>query len=166
MPFKIQRLSARLRRTLLNVIVAACLFFLYDSYMLLNHHPVRHELATSSNSKHERVFIASIHWNNEKILRSHWNKAVVDLVTFLGPQNVFVAALENISWDNSKSALKELDDQLAMYEEHRSIILTTQPIRMRYRGYRYTTQKDGSEHLEAGKNFVAFLIWPAYETRS
>jgi hypothetical protein len=91
--------------------------------MLLNHHSVRHKLATSSNSKHDRVFIASIYWNNEKILQSHWNKAVVDLVTFLGPQNVFVAALENGSWDNSKSALKELDDRLAMFEVHRSIIL-------------------------------------------
>jgi hypothetical protein len=62
--------------------------------------------------KNTRVYIASIHWNNEQILREHWNDAVVDLVKALGPENVFVSIYESGSWDDSKGALRELDQKL------------------------------------------------------
>ncbi|PSN65753.1 polysaccharide export protein [Corynespora cassiicola Philippines] len=71
----------------------------------------------------ERYFIASIHWNNEKILRSHWNKAVVELVKYLGPENTYVAVLESGSWDNSKDALRELDQALGGLNTPRKIVL-------------------------------------------
>src|SRR5262249_8650949 len=50
----------------------------------------------------QRVYIASLHWNNEPILRSHWNDAVVALAKTLGPENVFITVYESGSWDDSK----------------------------------------------------------------
>ena len=44
----------------------------------------------SAPRRSERIYIASIHWNNEAILRSHWNDAVVSLANALGRENVFV----------------------------------------------------------------------------
>lgn len=70
-----------------------------------------------------RVYIASLHWNNEKILRSDWNKGVVELVTTLGPENVFVSVYESGSWDNSKGALRELDRELEKTGVAKKIIL-------------------------------------------
>ncbi|KAI9864754.1 MAG: hypothetical protein M1824_004661 [Vezdaea acicularis] len=60
----------------------------------------------------ERIFIASTHWNNEEILRSHWNLMVVKLAEELGPGQVYVSVYESGSWDDSKGALKELKDAL------------------------------------------------------
>lgn len=57
----------------------------------------------------ERIYIASLHWNNEPILRSYWNDAVLALAKALGRENVFVAIHESGSWDDSKGALRELD---------------------------------------------------------
>jgi Cryptococcal mannosyltransferase 1. len=70
-----------------------------------------------------RVFIASLHWNNEKILRNGWNKGVVDLVNTLGHDNVFVSVYESGSWDKSKDALRELDQELGRIGVGRKIVL-------------------------------------------
>jgi len=71
----------------------------------------------------QRVYIASLHWNNEYILRSHWNNAVVALAEVLGPENVFITVYESGSWDNSKGALRELDSQLDKLGVPRNITL-------------------------------------------
>jgi hypothetical protein len=71
-----------------------------------------------------RVYIASIHWNNEPILRDYWNKAVVDLVKVLGPENVFVSVYESGSWDDSKGALRSLDRTLGDLGVRRNITLS------------------------------------------
>ncbi|KAL4890322.1 cryptococcal mannosyltransferase 1-domain-containing protein [Aspergillus ambiguus] len=71
-----------------------------------------------------RIFIASIHWNDEIILRSHWNQAVVDLVQALGPQNVFVSVYESGSYDNTKDALMTLDRSLSALDVPRNITLS------------------------------------------
>ncbi|KAK5990768.1 hypothetical protein PT974_09040 [Cladobotryum mycophilum] len=60
----------------------------------------------------ERIYIASMHWNNEAILRSHWNDAVIRLTETFGPENVFVSIYESGSWDDSKGALLDLDKEL------------------------------------------------------
>ncbi|KJZ78381.1 hypothetical protein HIM_02419 [Hirsutella minnesotensis 3608] len=60
----------------------------------------------------ERVYIASMHFNNGDILRHHWNKAVLDLTREFGPDNVFVSIFESGSWDDSKEVLRELDREL------------------------------------------------------
>jgi hypothetical protein len=70
-----------------------------------------------------RVYIASLHWNNEKILRSAWNKGVVDLVKTLGPSNVFVSVYESGSWDDSKGALRDLDRELEKTGVGKKIVL-------------------------------------------
>jgi hypothetical protein len=71
----------------------------------------------------QKIFISSTHWNNEHILRSHWNQAVIDLVNHLGPENVYISILESGSWDNSKGALRDLDRSLADLNVRRTIIL-------------------------------------------
>ncbi|KAH8731166.1 cryptococcal mannosyltransferase 1-domain-containing protein [Phaeosphaeriaceae sp. PMI808] len=72
----------------------------------------------------ERIYITSIHWNNEKILRSHWNNAIITLAEALGRENVFVAVYESGSWDDSKGALRELDVALWEHDIRRNITLS------------------------------------------
>lgn len=74
--------------------------------------------------RHERLFIASMHWNNEAILRSHWNDAVVELARAWGPENVFVSVYESGSWDESKDALRDLDVRLGQLGVPRNITLS------------------------------------------
>lgn len=116
------------RRSWKNYLVACgALFLLLDSYYLfLNslHPPVR-VTKSSPWAETERVFIASTHWNNEAVLRSHWNNALLDLIRHIGPQNVFVSILEGGSWDKSKDALSELDTELERMQVPRSVILDT-----------------------------------------
>jgi hypothetical protein len=70
-----------------------------------------------------RIFIASLHWNTEVILRSRWNDAVVNLVRHLGVENVYFSAYESGSWDDTKLALTELDERLAQLELRRTVLL-------------------------------------------
>jgi hypothetical protein len=72
----------------------------------------------------ERVYIASLHWNNEAVLRSHWNNAVVELAKTLGPENIFISVYESGSWDDSKGALRELDGRLERLGVPRNITLS------------------------------------------
>lgn len=69
----------------------------------------------------QKIFIASMHWNNEAIIRSHWSGALLDLVKHYGANNVYVSISESGSWDNTKGALRELDAKLAMLGVSRSI---------------------------------------------
>jgi hypothetical protein len=72
----------------------------------------------------ERIYIASIHWNNEEVLQSHWNNAVVALAKALGPENVYITVYESGSWDNSKHVLRELDTSLGEHNIRRNITLS------------------------------------------
>jgi len=71
----------------------------------------------------QKIFIASIHWNNEKILRSHWVSGVLGLVEHFGKDNVYVSVQESGSWDDSKGALRELDQSLELAGVRRRIVL-------------------------------------------
>ncbi|GAB7352058.1 hypothetical protein MBLNU459_g2566t1 [Dothideomycetes sp. NU459] len=71
----------------------------------------------------ERIFVASTHWNNELILRSHWIPAVLDLTRHFGADNIFISVVESGSWDNSKDALRELDLELEKAAIQRKIVL-------------------------------------------
>lgn len=93
---------------------------------------------TPAPYKRERIYISSIHWNNERILRSHWCNAVVELVKLFGPENVFVSVFESGSWDNSKGALRELDRRLEELNVPRNITLDR------------TTHKDELERVPNG----------------
>ena len=55
-----------------------------------------------------RIYIASLHWNNEAILREFWNQGVVAIARAFGLDNIYVNIQESGSWDDSKGALSEL----------------------------------------------------------
>jgi hypothetical protein len=74
-------------------------------------------------------------WHTETLLRSHWNKAMVDLVKYLGPENVHISLLGTQSsdpWDNTMGALQELDTLLGQLNVPRSFMLdnTTHEVEM------------------------------------
>jgi glycosyltransferase involved in cell wall biosynthesis len=62
----------------------------------------------------ENILLIGIHWNSEKILRSHWNQAVVDTANAIsrGGGGVFVSIVENGSQDGTKAALIQLREKL------------------------------------------------------
>jgi hypothetical protein len=71
----------------------------------------------------DRIFIASMHWNNEIAIRTYWGAAVLDLVRYFGPENVYISIIESGSWDGSKDALRELDLHLEELGVQRSVEL-------------------------------------------
>ena len=79
---------------------------------------------TIPNVKGQRIFIASIHWNNELILRSNWNDQVVNLVKYFGAENVYISIYESGSYlDDTKGVLRELDGELEKLSVKRTITL-------------------------------------------
>jgi hypothetical protein len=71
-----------------------------------------------------RIYIAAQHWNTAYILRKHWNPALYALVQELGIENVFVSIYESGSYDQSKDALRELDNALEGLGVRRSIVMS------------------------------------------
>ena len=80
--------------------------------------------STIPPAERERIFIASMHWNNELIIRSHWSAAVLDLVKYYGPENVYISIEESGSWDDTKGALRQLESELEKLNVPRSITLS------------------------------------------
>jgi len=74
-------------------------------------------------ARNERVYVASIHWNNGPVLRAHWNQAVKDLVTLFGSENIYISVFESGSWDDSKEVLAELDADLERLGVQRTVLL-------------------------------------------
>lgn len=72
----------------------------------------------------ERIYIASVNWNNEIILRSHWSQALLELAWKLGPENVYISIYESGSYDNTKGALMELDMELERLQVPHTITLS------------------------------------------
>jgi len=71
----------------------------------------------------EKLYIASIHWNDAEILSSHWIPALLDLVREYGKENLFISILESGSWDEAKDLLRSLDSLLGALGVERSIVL-------------------------------------------
>ncbi|OKL58986.1 hypothetical protein UA08_05765 [Talaromyces atroroseus] len=135
MPF----LNTRIRRLLGRLLILAIFGILTDTSWVIYRANNTISAAGQSNSGIElvggegegtqkggkqRIFISSTHWNNEAILRSHWNTALVQLVKSLGPENVFVSIIESGSWDGTKNALHDLDDALGQMGVKRSISMS------------------------------------------
>lgn len=76
------------------------------------------------SSHTDRVFVASMHWNNELIIRSHWSTAVLDLVKHFGPENVYIFIIGD-SFDDTKGALMDLGLELKKLGIERSIELAS-----------------------------------------
>lgn len=104
----------------LLLVVALSSLEVLSIHSTLTRNPVIH----TAKPGRQRIFIASIHWNNEDILKSHWISAVVALARELGPENVFISIQESGSWDKSKAVLRELDQQLADDRIPRRIVLS------------------------------------------
>ncbi|PFH59366.1 hypothetical protein XA68_12474 [Ophiocordyceps unilateralis] len=111
--------TMRLRRTLRwrTVRLLALLFCLFSVLEVLWIHGKlaggdQQRSTTDPSRPHERIYIASMHFNNGDILRHHWNDAVIRLTEVFGPANVFVSILESGSWDDSKELLQELAREL------------------------------------------------------
>ncbi|KAF2861512.1 glycosyltransferase family 69 protein [Piedraia hortae CBS 480.64] len=71
----------------------------------------------------ERIFIASIHWTDEAVLRARWAPAVASLARTLGSDNVFVSIYESGSFDDTKGALQLLNEDLSHSHIPHRIIL-------------------------------------------
>jgi hypothetical protein len=71
----------------------------------------------------EKLFIASIHWNDEKILSSHWITALLSFINAYGASNLYISVFESGSWDNTKLILQNLDWTLENLGVERSIVL-------------------------------------------
>ncbi|KAH7358778.1 cryptococcal mannosyltransferase 1-domain-containing protein [Plectosphaerella cucumerina] len=63
--------------------------------------------------KHERVYIAALHWNSAYLIYMQWKDSVLALADALGHENVFVSIYESGSWDETKDMLGWLDSELA-----------------------------------------------------
>ena len=107
-----------MRAVILTVVVWSAVEIIYVRYAL-----ARRPEQAPAHFGNEKIYIASIHWNNEGILRSHWVSAVIDLAKELGHDNVFVSVQESGSWDDSKGALSILDEELEKAGIRRKIIL-------------------------------------------
>ncbi|KAI9158267.1 hypothetical protein HJFPF1_06259 [Paramyrothecium foliicola] len=114
--YPLRKLRPAFRRTgiLRYVLSIVLVFVLLETHRVhddLSHAIEQHETYTAPRGP-VRIFIASLHWNNEIILREFWNQRLLELVKALGPDNVFVSVVESGSYDLSKDALRELDDSL------------------------------------------------------
>jgi hypothetical protein len=123
MPTRLPR-SLRRRSSMQLLIIAVTLFIVFDLSQALHCRSAPAIELELPVKRPERIYIASIHWNNELILRSHWNNAVVALAKALGPENVFVTVYKSGSWDNSKHVLRELDTYLGQHNIRRNITLS------------------------------------------
>jgi hypothetical protein len=107
-------------------LLCLCGILLLDFFFIALSHPPSRRVSLSSlpqNVRGQKIFIASIHRNSERILRTHWNEAVINLTKHLGVKNVFVSVHESGSQDDTKGALRDLDFELKELGVHRSIEL-------------------------------------------
>ena len=118
-----RRRSTRARYIRSSLIVL-CTLLIIDFLSLRQKFSSQSCFAVSERSgKPQKLFIASTHWNNEKKLLDFWNKSVLDLAQYLGPENVYVSIYESGSWDDSKGALGLLDQDLERLGVQRTIVL-------------------------------------------
>ncbi|EXJ93027.1 hypothetical protein A1O3_01583 [Capronia epimyces CBS 606.96] len=115
-----RRLRKHVRTTLITAILLITLFDVVGYHRL--------SIDTTANNREagagtQKIFIASIHWNNEAVLRGYWNTAVLALAKQFGVENVYISVYESGSWDDSKGALRELDQQLDKLGVNRTVVL-------------------------------------------
>ena len=99
-------------RVLRATLILFAIFFIVDVVSLIYARRHQNLPAKTPDVRGQKIFIASIHWNNEAILRSNWNRAVLELVDYFGVGNVYISIYESGSWDGSKEALRLLDNDL------------------------------------------------------
>ena len=100
------------------------LFCIVDILSLISTRQHQNLTLKAPNVRGHKVFIASIHWNNEPILRSNWSAALLELVDYFGPENVYISIYESGSWDNSKEVLRVLASDLERKGVQRTVKLS------------------------------------------
>ena len=117
-PFRRATRMRSSRAILLVLLLSFLLDFLSLSRILSRRPP-----PATVHSPVQRIYITAIHWNNEVVLKSNWNKAVLELAKHLGPENIYISIYESGSWDDSKGALRSLDAELGQLGVPRTVIL-------------------------------------------
>ena len=74
--------------------------------------PIRIADHTAASQIKEHIFIASLHWNGEKLIREHWEPAILNLAWHFGKDNVYISVVDGGSGDDAKGALRELGLEL------------------------------------------------------
>lgn len=113
-----------LTSTILTIILSEALYntlYYPPSYRVTP--PSIHDPPLEIVGKRPKIFIASIHRNNAAILSSHWTNAVLNLIDYLGAENVYFSTYESGSIDNTKEQLTYLDSQLEARNVARTVIL-------------------------------------------
>ncbi|KAK6193188.1 hypothetical protein LQW54_012713 [Pestalotiopsis sp. IQ-011] len=88
--------------------------FLLDAIRLISRRPPTHRSpprqrrAPVPGVNETSVYIVSVHRNTEFMQRTAWNDAVLELVDYLGAENVHFSAVESGSQEGTKDALMEL----------------------------------------------------------
>lgn len=82
-----------------------------------------HHVARTAGRNRERIYIASMHFNDAKII-NRWSKELLSLIDTLGSDNVFVSIYESGSWDNTKEHLHALDSQLEAKGVQRRVVVS------------------------------------------
>lgn len=112
------------RRLLQALLISVALWTVLEVLVIYRRVSAAEAIKPHMPQKPERIYIASMHWNNEEILRSHWNDAIVQLAKTWGTENVFVSVYESGSWDDTKGALRDLDVELDRLGVRRNITLS------------------------------------------
>ncbi|KAJ2906094.1 putative polysaccharide export protein [Zalerion maritima] len=124
----------RYRRQLRTLLSSLLLLLFLDAFMTVVSRPSTTYAPLSSTSSgqtnnmnpdQEKIFIVSVHRNTEKILRAHWNDAIISLAQYFGPQNVYFSAVESGSQDHTKDALAELRLRLLALGVGNEVVLGT-----------------------------------------
>jgi hypothetical protein len=103
-------------------LVFLCVVALHDLLpTFLKDHSPPSAVPSNKSSKNESIFIASLHWNDEALIRSHWTPGILEIVRHFGAGNVYISIIESGSWDGTKDALTELDVMLKKMGVERSI---------------------------------------------
>ena len=123
----LRRLFPRsLRRILLRpkpLLITLLLLFTLDAYFLTRPHPLPQRTKLPPSLQNDRILIASMARNSEYMLRLYWNGALLKLVKYLGPENVYVSILESGSQEDTKGALRDLEMQLNKLGVENRIVL-------------------------------------------
>ena len=117
------RRSTRSRHTRALALIIAVLCSIDLLYLIWTRQASYSEQSNGVLKKKPTVYIASIHWNNEQVLRSNWTTAVLELAEAFGPDSIYISVYESGSWDDSKGALKLLDTELEKMGVQRTISL-------------------------------------------
>ncbi|PSR71097.1 hypothetical protein PHLCEN_2v13066 [Hermanssonia centrifuga] len=79
-------------------------------------------------AKGEKIYFAAAFYNNQDVL-PYWSQTLLDVIAYLGTNNVFVSIVENNSDDHTADLLHELDNSLANLDVQRRILIGDQAVK-------------------------------------